>query len=75
MKSSLDSYASFVRRSASPTKLADALAELLAERRKGKEARASPIIQTIFGRRASRFDEFAQRHAAIFRGEQPALKV
>ena len=58
-----------------PPFTADALAELFAERRKGKEAQVSPIIQTIFGWRASSFDEFATRNAAIFRGEQPAPKV
>jgi len=58
-----------------PPFTADALAELFAERRKGKEAQVSPIIQTIFGWRASSFDEFAMRNAAIFRGEQPAPKV
>jgi uncharacterized protein YbjT (DUF2867 family) len=58
-----------------PPFTADALAELFAERRKGKEAQVSPIIQTIFGRRATSFDEFAMRNAAIFRGEQPAPKV
>ncbi len=58
-----------------PPFTADALAELFAERRKGKEAQVSPIIQTIFGRRATRFEEFAKRNAAIFRGEQPALQV
>jgi uncharacterized protein YbjT (DUF2867 family) len=58
-----------------PPYTADALAELFAERRKGKEAQVSPIIQTIFGWRATSFDEFAMRHAAIFRGEQPAPKV
>jgi len=58
-----------------PPYTADALAELFAERRKGKEAQVSPIIQTIFGWRATSFDEFATRNAAIFRGEQPAPKV
>src|ERR1700674_679615 len=58
-----------------PPYTADALAELFAERRKGKEAVVSPIIETIIGRRATRFDEFASRNAAIFRGEQPAPKV
>jgi uncharacterized protein YbjT (DUF2867 family) len=50
---------------------ADALAELFAERRKGKEARVSPVVQAILGRPATRFEEFARRNAAIFRGEQP----
>src|SRR5712692_9177446 len=58
-----------------PPFTADALAELFAERRKGKEAQVSPVIQTVFGRRATPFDEFAMRNAAIFRGEQPAPKV
>jgi uncharacterized protein YbjT (DUF2867 family) len=58
-----------------PAFLADALAELFAERRKGKEAQVSPIITTILGRPATRFDEFARRNAAIFRGEQPVSKV
>jgi uncharacterized protein YbjT (DUF2867 family) len=58
-----------------PLFTADALAELFAERRKGKEAQVSPDIQTVFGRRATSFDEFARRNAAIFRGEEPAPKV
>ena len=58
-----------------PPFLADALGELFAERRKGKEATVSPILPTVFGRRPTSFDEFATRHAAIFRGEQPAPKV
>jgi uncharacterized protein YbjT (DUF2867 family) len=58
-----------------PPFLADALAELFAERRKGKEAQASRVIETIIGRRAASFDEFAVRNAAIFRGEQPAPRI
>ncbi|HWZ20585.1 MAG TPA: SDR family oxidoreductase [Ktedonobacteraceae bacterium] len=58
-----------------PPYTADALAELFAERRKGKESQVSPVIQTIFGWRATSFGEFATRNAAIFRGEQPAPKV
>jgi uncharacterized protein YbjT (DUF2867 family) len=58
-----------------PPFLADALAELFAERRKGKEAQASRVIETIIGRRAASFDEFAARNAAIFRGEQPAPRI
>lgn len=54
---------------------ADALAELFAERRKGKEAQVSPVVQTILRRRATSFDQFAERHAAVFRGERPAPKV
>ena len=58
-----------------PPFTADALAELFAERRKGKEAQVSPVVQTILGRPATSFDEFAVRHAAVFRGEQPASRV
>jgi uncharacterized protein YbjT (DUF2867 family) len=55
-----------------PPFLADALGELFAERRKGKESKVSQVIPTVFGRQPMSFDEFATRHAAIFRGEQPA---
>src|SRR5882724_9496197 len=58
-----------------PPYMADALAELFAERRKGKEAQVSSVIPEVFGLRATSFGEFAQRHAAIFRGEQPAPKL
>lgn len=53
-----------------PPYLADALVELFAERRRGKEAQVSPMAQTLLGRRPTSFDEFAVRHAAIFRGDQ-----
>lgn len=55
--------------------LADALAELFAERRKGKEAQVSSVIPKSFGRQATSFDEFAARNAAIFRGEKPVPMV
>jgi uncharacterized protein YbjT (DUF2867 family) len=58
-----------------PPFLADALGELFAERRKGKESKVSQVIPTVFGRRPTSFDEFATRHAAIFKGEQPAPRV
>jgi uncharacterized protein YbjT (DUF2867 family) len=58
-----------------PEYTADALAELFAERRKGKESQVWPTTEEILGRRATSFAEFASRHAAIFRGEQPAPKV
>jgi len=53
-----------------PPYLVDALAELFAERRKGKESQVSPMVETILGRPATTFDEFATRNAALFRGEQ-----
>jgi uncharacterized protein YbjT (DUF2867 family) len=52
-----------------PPYLVDALAELFAERRKGKEAQVSPFVRTILGRSATSFDAFAARNAAIFRGD------
>jgi uncharacterized protein YbjT (DUF2867 family) len=58
-----------------PPYTADALAELFAERRKGKESRVWPVIEEILGRPPTSFDEFARRNAAIFRGEEPAPKV
>jgi hypothetical protein len=32
-------------------------------------------METVFGRHPTTFDEFARRHAAIFRGEQPAPRL
>jgi uncharacterized protein YbjT (DUF2867 family) len=58
-----------------PPYIADALAELFAERRKGKESQVFPMVQTILGRQPTSFDEFAARNAAIFRGEQPAPRI
>src|SRR5258708_2739886 len=58
-----------------PPYLAEALVELFAERRKGKEALVSPVAQTLLGRRPTSFEEFAARNAAIFRGEQPAPRL
>ncbi len=58
-----------------PPYLADGLFELFAERRKGKESQVSSVIPEVFGWQATRFDEFAARNAAIFRGEQPAPRV
>lgn len=58
-----------------PRYLADALAELFAERRKGKESKVWPTIEEVFGWRPASFDDFARRNAAIFRGEQPAPKI
>ena len=55
-----------------PTYLADGLFELFAERREGKEATVYPVIRDVFGREPRSFDSFARRHAAVFRGEQPA---
>ena len=58
-----------------PEYTADALDELFAERRKGKESQVYTTFEEIIGRQPTSFDEFARRNAAIFRGEQPAPKV
>ncbi len=58
-----------------PPYMADALYELFAERRAGKESQVWPDTGILLGRRANDFDTFAQRNAAIFRGEQPAPRV
>ena len=52
-----------------PPYLVDALAELFAERRRGKEATVSPAVQQILRRRPTSFAEFAARHAVVFLGE------
>lgn len=51
--------------------LVDGLAELFAERRRGEESKAWDTIERVFGWRPTSFEEFAQRNAAVFRGEQP----
>ncbi len=58
-----------------PPYFADAITELYAERRNGGEATVYPDTAFILGRRPISFDEFARRHVAIFRGEQPAPKI
>ncbi|HEY5039918.1 MAG TPA: SDR family oxidoreductase [bacterium] len=58
-----------------PVFLADALDELFAERRKGKESQVSTVLKDVFGLTPTTFDVFAKRNAAIFRGEQPPPKV
>jgi uncharacterized protein YbjT (DUF2867 family) len=58
-----------------PPFLADALFELFAERRKGKESEVFPTLGTVFGIKATSFEDFATCHAAVFRGEAPPPKV
>jgi uncharacterized protein YbjT (DUF2867 family) len=58
-----------------PPYMADALAELFAERRNGGESKVWPMLQDVFGLRPTPFAEFAARNAAIFRGETPAPKL
>ena len=58
-----------------PPYLADALFELFAERRNGKEAKVWPNAEALLGRPPTSFDEFARRNAAVFRGETPPPKI
>jgi uncharacterized protein YbjT (DUF2867 family) len=58
-----------------PPYMADAIAELFMIRRDGAEAKAWPTIRDVFGFAPRSFDDFAHRHAAIFRGDQPAPRV
>jgi len=58
-----------------PPYLADALFELFAERRAGKEATVWPNAEELLGRAPTSFDEFAARNAAVFRGDVPPPKV
>jgi uncharacterized protein YbjT (DUF2867 family) len=58
-----------------PEFMVDGLAELFAERRKGKEGRVFATVPELLGRPATRFDAFVARHAAVFRGEQAPSAV
>jgi hypothetical protein len=58
-----------------PPYMADALYELFAERHRCKEAQVSDVIPTVIGWQPTPFAKFAERNAAIFRGEQPPPRV
>ena len=58
-----------------PPHLADALFELFAERRNGKEAKVWRDAQALLGQLPTSFDEFARRNAAVFRGEALPPKI
>ena len=58
-----------------PPYLADALFELFAERRNGKEAKVWPDAGALLARPPTSFDEFARRNASVFRGEAPPPQV
>jgi uncharacterized protein YbjT (DUF2867 family) len=47
----------------------DALDELFAERRKGKESKVYNTMQTVFGLRPTTFEEFIIRNLQVFKGE------
>jgi uncharacterized protein YbjT (DUF2867 family) len=52
-----------------PQYTADALAELFAERRKGKEAQVYPTIQNVFGLNPTGFKEFVIKYLQVFTGK------
>lgn len=52
-----------------PPYLVDGLAELFALRRAGGEATVYPDVANLLGRPATSFEAFAERHAALFRGD------
>ena len=52
-----------------PAGFADALDEQLAERLRRPKSRVHLVTHDMFGVRPTPFVEFAQRHAAMFRGE------
>ena len=54
-----------------PAYTAEALVELYAERRNGKESQVSPLVEKLLGRPPVSFQDFALRNAAVFRGEEP----
>jgi uncharacterized protein YbjT (DUF2867 family) len=53
----------------------DALDELFAERRKGKESKVYNTIQTVFGLRPTTFEEFIIRNLQVFKGELPVPDI
>ncbi|HEY3059643.1 MAG TPA: SDR family oxidoreductase [Chloroflexota bacterium] len=63
-----DDYRSANLAAGMPTYTADALVELYAERRAGKESHVYPWVETLLGRRPCSFQDFATRHAEVFRG-------
>jgi uncharacterized protein YbjT (DUF2867 family) len=58
-----------------PPYLADALFELFAERRNGKESKVWPDAATLLGRKPTSFDQFARNNAAVFRGDATPPKI
>jgi uncharacterized protein YbjT (DUF2867 family) len=52
-----------------PQYTADALEELFAERRKGKESQVYDTMQRVFGLKSTSFEEFVLKNLAIFKGE------
>ena len=53
----------------------DALDELFAERRKGKESKVYYTMQNVFGLRPTSFDEFIIRNLPVFKGDLPVFKM
>jgi len=53
-----------------PAYTAEALVELYAERRAGKESHVSRVAEKLLGRPPRSFKDFSKRHATIFRGDR-----
>jgi uncharacterized protein YbjT (DUF2867 family) len=64
-----DAYLSANLSNGMPAYTAEALVELYAERRAGKESHVFPIAEQLLGRPTRSFAEFARRHAATFNGD------
>jgi uncharacterized protein YbjT (DUF2867 family) len=58
-----------------PQYTADALEELFAERRKGKESKVYYTMQNVFGLRPTSFEEFIIRNLPAFTGDLPVRKM
>ena len=54
-----------------PEWFADDLVTLFGVYREGRAAEVSDAVETITGRPATSYDEFAADHAAVFRGDAP----
>jgi uncharacterized protein YbjT (DUF2867 family) len=54
---------------------ADALEELFAERRKGRESKVYNTLKEVFSLKPTSFDEFIIRNLPVFRGEKPIPKI
>jgi uncharacterized protein YbjT (DUF2867 family) len=62
-----DDYLSTNLSNGMPAYTAEALVELYAERRAGKEAHVFPTAEQVLGRPSRGFAEFARHHAATFK--------
>jgi uncharacterized protein YbjT (DUF2867 family) len=58
-----------------PQYTADALEELFAERRKGRESQVYNTMEEVFGLKPTSFEEFIVRNLPVFKGEHPVPKI